>query len=192
MAYQDMINKLAKKSEETFTKPQSPEVVDLMKSFEKAESTIGDMNATLSSLPGQAPVDTAKKIAELNDLQTKLQELGKKQSTAKALTGQSPFGSDSLFGAIGTTTEATTLQAARGAGKAVKATRDITKHINEMTPEVMKGLASSLAEKGSPYAKQLAALIDKPDQSKRALLFTLSQQPGFRQEVRKFAGIEED
>lgn len=50
------------------------------------------------------------------------------------------------------------------------------------SPEMLKSIADKLAAKGSPYAKQLTALASQPERKRKALLFTLMQQPTFRAE----------
>lgn len=89
------------------------------------------------------------------------------------------------------TTRAATLGTADIIGKIASAPKKIGTYVAEQgkaiynaSPESLQQLASSLTAKGSPYAAKLQSAASQSDRSRKALLFVLQQDPGFREALR--------
>lgn len=196
-SFNDMINRLMNKNIETFENPQSGSAVN----FEKAFKEAGKIEKKLIDAGTEVPNKTLDPN-RLTKIKKASDELALKQSTAAGMNQQSPFAgttasdpSTTLKSTFGTTSGALALRTSSVAGEATGAVKstlsNTTKWINEATPEFLQVMGKTLTDKGSPYARQVSNIINQPMQKRKALLFTLSQQPGFREEVRQLLGEEE-
>ena len=90
------------------------------------------------------------------------------------------IGSGNLIGAV-MSLGGRTVVGGEVAGKAVKTGMDA---ISDMTPQMLKDLSRLVAAKGGPVAQRLSTKLNEASgtdgQSKRALLFSLMQQPEYR------------
>lgn len=74
----------------------------------------------------------------------------------------------------------------KAVSKLISATDDIYK----ASPEMLQAIADKMGKMGSPFAKQMLSVASAPERRRKALLFTLMQQPAFRTELEKGDGTE--
>lgn len=157
-----------------------------------------DLNLALSSLESQFP-------REVEGLRQMVKEKATREDLARALSAQSAFGQSlsqsfrnlDILGGAGLGAQAIGLHAARVGAKAVKAGTEASKNIvkntakalYDMTPDQLEGLAQFALKKGGTAGQMTANTIRKalsePMAKRRALLFTLMQQPQVRELVRE-------
>ena len=67
--------------------------------------------------------------------------------------------------------------------RASKKLTDAGTALYNASPEALQGTLDTLMAKGSPFAKKLQMAMQQPDRKRKALLFTLMQNAGFRQDI---------
>lgn len=90
----------------------------------------------------------------------------------------------------GQTARAATMSTADVLGKIAGTPRKIGTYVAQQgraiynaAPEELQSMVDTLHQQGSPFAAKLQSALNQPDRSRKAILFALSQDPGFRQSV---------
>jgi hypothetical protein len=137
------------------------------------------------------------------ELENKMSEISMDMYGSKALRGESTLGHSSIVSQLlNIGPKATSSIAADVAGRAafgVKSGIDKSKKILEegynrlygASPETLQNVADQLSQRASPYAEKLKTIITSPDKKRKAMLFTLMQDHGFREAMREFVPDED-
>lgn len=134
--------------------------------------------------PGQqAKPGEASKMVNLESILKEAKETARLRELNANLRGESALTADVRTGFLGP--RAIALKGSVAAAKVAKGAEDILKNagnkIAEASPEELQRLTQLAMSKGSTvYAKTLGKLVDAPDAKKRAVIFSLMQQPAFR------------
>lgn len=205
MMYDSQVDNLTDTIQKAFVNPADMNAVNLKHAFDVAKLNISEINDGLIKL-AKDPEEINKlmqlKQEQLNkiiDLEKKVQDQGLNMITTKHMMGESPFGGEGIFKKLtGISGQASVLQTARKAGQVANVIETriperiskISKAVFDASPEVMQQAITKLQNIGSPYADKLRVALTQPNQKRNALLFTLMQQPGFRDEIHNLFGGE--
>ena len=124
-------------------------------------------------------------VSELptSQLKTDMANKAKNLRLSEEISNESHLGRNIKSGF--STAKATTLQGARAAGNAAKVSKeailDPIKRLVDSTPEQITALAEKAASTAKPFASALMKMASAPQQKRKALLFSLMQQPAFRE-----------
>lgn len=161
-----------------------------------------DVNLALDELRKSFP-------EEAEGLKRMVESASTREDLARALSGVSAFGkgiketlrTGDVMGALGAGVHASTLQGVRlgamgtkgvteGAAKARNVIANTTRAVYDMAPDQLQGLADFAAASGGKMGDMVSNTIrkvmDAPLAKRRALLFTLLQQPGTREVIEKY------
>lgn len=203
--YDRQIDSLVDTVQKTFIKPADTDAVNLKHAFDITKKNIQEINDGLIKITSD-PEEIAKltqlkqeQLSKVDNIQKAAQEQGINMATVHNMMGESPFGGESLVKKLtGISAQASTLQTARKLGQATRLVEtqvpekiaQMSKAIFDASPESLQKVAIGLKNMGSPFADKLGAVLNQPMQKRNALLFTLMQQPAFREEVHSLFGGE--
>lgn len=161
-----------------------------------------DVNLALTELEKSFP-------AEASEMKKRIMNASSREDLSRALSGVSAFGkglketlqSGDILGATGAGVHASALQsvrlgtmAARGlvdtAQKATNVVANTGKELYNMTPDQLKGLAdfaiATGGKAGGVMGSTIQKLMSEPMGKRKALLFTIMQQPDARELIRRY------
>jgi len=206
MMYDDQVNKLVNTIEGTFAKPGATESVDIKNALKIAKDNVETMNNHLMSLTqdtqelANLKILKDQQMLKLDNLAEQIKKQALDIHSTRVMMGESPFGGEGIIRKVtGISGQAAKMQVAKGLGKLTRAVETsiptkigkITSGIYNASPEMMQKAMDTLTQQGSPYAEKLRAALSQPDRKRNALLFTLLQQPGFRQSMASTLGMED-
>lgn len=151
------------------------------------------LDNALKELSKSYPEDAAR-------LQQAIESGSIKEYIARQLQGTSSLGGAGMAGPVQASAKSVKLQTARALGKAAGALDeipkafsnklvDLGKAVYDYAPEQLQNLADAARGKGGPIGEHISSTLDKikdaPESRRRAVLFTLMQQPDFRNFVQE-------
>lgn len=196
IAYDTQIKQLVGTIDKTFTDPSNLDTVALKDAFKLAKENVETMNAKLSAntkdIEELAQLKALKdsQLTKLSDLEEQAKQYALDMSTSLGHRGAGGLGNESSLKKItGLSAEAGVLQTGRMAGKAQRfATKTVPEFVHtaankvyDMSPEMLQGKLDKLVQAGSPFADRFKDAMSQQGRKRNALMFTLMQQPGFRQ-----------
>lgn len=134
----------------------------------------------------------AARSNELNNVIDGLENASSNLKTSKMLTAHSTLNSGSQLqgilgisaGAVAGTGTALAGKAAGLVGRALpEAAGAVGAKIYNLSPSQLQNVADYFVSKGSAYGAQIKAAMSQPESRRNALLFSLAQTPGFREEA---------
>ena len=144
------------------------------------------LDAVLDDLEKQFP-GSSQRLRSMIQEGSLNERLSKELSSTSALS-QNP---------ISATAKASSLQTARLLGKSIGAVEavpatiskkltDMGKTIYDASPETLQKLADVATSKGKKFGSTIGQMSQAPEAKRRAVLFTLMQQPDFREFIREY------
>jgi hypothetical protein len=192
-AYQSKINELTNDLTKAFNNPLDVSSVNLMASLKNTKTLIDDIDTKLSKLvPSSEEAQSLltkkqAKLDEMDKLTDKVKKSGLDIQTFTDLYGKKGASSHipghGVINVINAATSTPIYGVAKAAGSTVKVASDAAKRLYDLTPDGLADVIQKLSSKKSPFVGQLTRIAQEPLRTRKAMLYSLMQQPGFRQEI---------